>query len=339
VAGAIITIPTGLLANKLGIRKILLFALLMLATGSAFFGLATTWEVTAVALSVLTLAIGMAMIVCPMICGRTLKSEERVTGMQLCDTVSAIPRLIAPIIAAFLITSFGGMKVESIRPMFWIQTIGILIAFFVIFKFFNDPLSKQSLKTGGNLSQLSEFVKKGRMCKRWVAYLMISSFPLYMAFYIPLYAAKLKGANQFILGWMDAASWLIITILALPIGRLADIYGKKKLIVVMWSLYSIAMLLMVYASNHIALIIAGLLNGFWMLAAVTQGAITVELVPQEFLGSWLGIIGFFRGIANIISPILGGFIWKTIGPEYVFYFLAFTQLVKLIILVSMPKRL
>jgi len=41
--------------------------------------------------------------------------------MQLCDTVAALPRLFAPIVAAFLITMFGGLNVQGIRLLYWIE--------------------------------------------------------------------------------------------------------------------------------------------------------------------------------------------------------------------------
>ena len=102
-------------------------------------------------------------------------------------------------------------------------------------------------------------------------------------------------------------------------------------------LYCASLILILYAPNDIVLVLAGLLNGFIMLAAVTQGAITVGLVPGELLGSWFGMLGLFRGFVNVVSPILGGLIWEALGPAYVFYFLVASQFVRLPILASIPS--
>lgn len=67
VAFAVITLPIGILADKYGIRRILMAALLLMAGGYAVLGSATNWEMTAAALILTTIAWEMTMNVCPMI--------------------------------------------------------------------------------------------------------------------------------------------------------------------------------------------------------------------------------------------------------------------------------
>lgn len=339
VAGAVISIPIGFLADRYGIRRIFLVALPLMALGSVVFGLAGSWETTAIALIISMLAMRMVFTVCPMICGSTLKSEERVTGMQLCDTLSAAPNLVVPIFAAYLITLFGGMNAEGIRPLYWIQIFGFLASFLIIFRFFTDPREVKRDKAARLLDGIGGVLREGRMVKRWVAYLMLSSFTMPMAIYIPLFAAELKGADQFTLGGMSTAGWLVILILALPSGRLADMFGRKKLILLMTPLYCASLLLLIHAPNRAALIAVGLLGGFITLSGVTEWAITAEIVPPELLGSWYGMLGLFGGGVSVVSPILGGAIWQALGPAYVFYFLIATQVAKLLVLASVPSSI
>jgi len=88
------------------------------------------------------------------------------------------------------------------------------------------------------------------------------------------------------------------------------------------------------------LLISGVLQGFYLLSAVTQGAITAELLPVSLLGRWYGILNLFRGLASIVAPIIGGSIWITIGPNYVFLFIIFIEISKLIVLwLAIPETL
>jgi MFS family permease len=88
------------------------------------------------------------------------------------------------------------------------------------------------------------------------------------------------------------------------------------------------------------LLISGVLQGFFLLSAVTQGAMTAELVPVSFLGKWYGILNLFGGLASISAPILGGFIWSTIGPSYVFFFIIGLEISRLLILwLAVPETL
>jgi MFS family permease len=126
-------------------------------------------------------------------------------------------------------------------------------------------------------------------------------------------------------------------LLAIPVGLVADRFGRKRLIGLMTPLYSAGLLLLVVAPNEATLVVAGLLTGFFMLSGVTGGSISVELVPKELLGSWFGVIGLFRSLISVASPLLGGLLWNSLGPSSVLIFLAATQVVKLGILATMPN--
>lgn len=338
ILNAGITIPASHLANKYGIKKTLLASIFITACGYLIIGLSNNWLFTIPGLALTSLAWGIGMVACPMVCGNCLDSSERATGMQICDTVSAAPRLFAPIIAAMIITLFGGLSISGIKPLYWFQVIGLIIAFIIIFKFFKE-IEFQSEPSGRSITKdIGRVFKEGTMVKRWILYIMFSNLPHYMAFYIPLYAKQVKGANQYVLGLMDAGYWLIIILLAIPTGMWADKIGRKKLVSLFTPVYSFSLLLLITASNDAIIVLASLLNGFIMLASVTQGAITAELVPKELLGSWFGLMGLMNGLINVFSPILGGYLWEFIGPAYLFMFLSVTQILKLPILASMPSE-
>ena len=175
------------------------------------------------------------------------------------------------------------------------------------------------------------------MVTRWLIYTMISTVPMYLAFYIPYYAKEIKGADPYVIGLMDSAYWASSVFLALPVGVLADRYGRKKMVALLTPFYCLALVLLVVSPSNLVLILAGLLNGFFMLGAITQAAIGLELVPREMLGSWNGLNSLCRGLVNIAAPIIGGLLWASLGPEYVFYFLIATQVVKLGILWTIPS--
>jgi ACS family glucarate transporter-like MFS transporter len=339
IASTLITLPTGWLADRYGVRRILLVALPLMALGYSVFGLARGWQVTMVALFLTSMSWDMAMTVCPMICGNSLASVERATGMQLCDTLSALPRVVAPVVAAYIISSFGGISVEGIRPLYWLEVAGLLSAAFLIYRWFRDPVEHVSTRKSV-LSDMGRVFKEGTAVRRWILYQMVSMLTNYMAFYVPLYAREVKGADQYTLGAMDTAFYVVVVLFAIPSGVLADRIGKKRLITMITPIYSAAMLLLVAADSSPLLILAGLMSGFSFVAGVTQGAISVELMPKDILGSWFGLNGLFRGLISMTSPILGGVLWNSLGPEYVFYFLAATQILKLGILatVSEPGR-
>ena len=336
VASTLLTVPVGWLADRYGIRKMLITGLSVMLLSFLAFGLAQSWQMGGLAMGLFTMGFSFSMVVCPMICGNTLRNEERVTGMQLCDTVTALPRLVAPIVAAYLITSFGGMNAGGIRPLFWISAACMLVALIIVYLYLPNPI-EPSRKGGSILQGFSGVFREGTMVTRWLVYTMISTVPMYLAFYIPYYAKEIKGADPYVIGLMDSAYWASSVFLALPVGILADRYGRKKMVALLTPFYCLALVLLVVAPSDLVLILAGLLNGFFMLGAITQAAIGLELVPREMLGSWNGLNSLSRGVVNIVAPIIGGLLWASLGPEYVFYFLIATQVVKLGILWTIPS--
>lgn len=335
IISTLVTLPVGWLADKYGIKKMLLIGMSIMVLSLATFGISPTWQFAVIGLTLYTISLSITRVVCPMVCGKTLLNEERVTGMQLCDTVSGLPRLAAPVIAAFIITMYGGMTAEGIRPLYRLAAIGYFVALLFIYRFFQNP--SFIIPTQHTfLSGFSQVFKKGQRVKRWILYQSLSVLPMYLGFYIPLYASQVKGANTYIVGLLDSAYWFTVVVLAIPIGLLADKYGRKKLINLMTPLYCFGLLLLVYAPNDLVLILAGVFSGFFFLTLVTEAAIGVELVPKELLGSWTALSSLGMGIIGTVAPMLGGLIWERVGPEYLLFFLAAVFLTRLLILTTLP---
>ena len=340
VVNTLLCIPTGVIADRVGIKNVFLLTISISTLSTLIFGMANTWEIAAIALTLSTVSFTINRTTCPMICGASLASEERVTGMGICDTISFFPQLIAPIIAAYLITMFGGMNVQGIRPLYYLQIMGLVVAFIIIFTKFENP--RIQLTAGSKTSVLGDLrsvISEGIMVKRWILLTMLSAFPWQAMFYVPLFAAELKGADQFIIGGMSTASSVVLVFLAIPLGHLADTRGRKKVISAGVLLVCLSYLVLVYSPNDIFLLLSGFLSGFTMTSGQSQMAIAADLVPQRYLGSWYGILGFFRGLINIISPIIYGFMWEAINPQSVFFLLILMQLSSLGVLFTVPTSI
>jgi MFS family permease len=342
IAGAAIALPTGLLADRKGIRKMFLLATPIMALGSLLFAISFDWIVTIPAMFLTLLATQLVNVACPMVCGSYLKNEERATGKQLCDTISAVPTLVAPLIAAALITKFGGLSAEGIRPLYFLQAAGFLLVLAFTYKFYFDTLNKQVRSVPSSFSGgMRQVFKKGVAVKRWIVYTFLSSSTYYVNLtYLPAFVTEIKYGDEFIVGGITAASMVLPLLLALLLGRAADTFGRKKVLYITIPLYCTSILFLIYAQNTTMLLISGVLQGFYLLSTVTQSAITAELLPVSLLGRWYGILNLFRGLASIVAPIIGGSIWITIGPNYVFLFIIFTELSKLTVLwLTVPETL
>lgn len=340
--GTAIALPTGWLADKHGIRKIFLIAIPIIALSSMLFAVAFNWINTIPAMLLAMLGFQLLGVACPMVCGTYLKSEERATGKQMCDTISAIPTLIAPIIAAILITKFGGLNAEGIRPLFLLQALGFTLILGFTYKYYFDTLeAKKSPIFSGFIESIKQVFKMGTALKPWAVYIFLSSTSFYTSMtYLSVFITEVKFGDEFIVGGMTAASMVLPLFISLLLGRAADTIGRKKVLYMTIPLYCVSILLLIYAQDATALLFSGILQGFYLLSAVTQGAITAELVPVALLGRWYGILNLLRGAASVTAPILSGFIWTAIGPSYVFFFMILMETSKMLILrLAIPETL
>ena len=340
LAGAAIAAPTGWLADRHGIKSVMVLGMIPLLLGALLFALAPDWTIAIPALVATTLALRMEMTACPMVCGSCLKSSERATGMQFCDTLSAVPRLISPIIGAAIVTSFGGISVDGIRPLYYVQVAGFLVVLLIILRRYPSYKRTGEARTSSFTKGVRDIFDQGSNVKRWIACACFSTIPMFVTpTYVPLYAAEVKTADQFVLGGMAAASMIVPLVLSLPAGHWADIVGRKKVIYATTLLHCSSLALLILAPNTTTLLASSVLQGFFMLGAVTQGAMTAELVPTQLLGRWYGLLGLFRGFVGVAAPAIAGLIWDSVGPANIFVFLIVAELVKILLLAGVPETL
>jgi MFS family permease len=139
---------------------------------------------------------------------------------------------------------------------------------------------------------------------------------------------------------MVTGSALASILFAIPLGRMADRVGRKRVLYITLPLFWISNLMLVWAPSPAFLLIAGVLQGFFFIGSPILGAMERELVPPEHMGRWLGITRFFRMIVSACLAFVGGLIWDKIGPQFVFLaFIAIDLFWRAPLIVSMPETL
>ena len=123
-----------------------------------------------------------------------------------------------------------------------------------------------------------------------------------------------------------AASWTILsymlfnTVLILVFGRLGDIYGRRNLFLFGFAVYTAACFLCGLAANVGVFI---LFRIFQAIGGALVTANTTPLITDAFirgrLGLALGINAFFVAIAQLIGPVVGGYLVVVLGWQWIFW--------------------
>ena len=79
----------GWLIDRSGVKKIYLIGIALLAISYLVYGLAQVWFIIIVAMVAYWLGFGLSGHGCTVICGNSLASEDRATGMAICETFAA----------------------------------------------------------------------------------------------------------------------------------------------------------------------------------------------------------------------------------------------------------
>ncbi len=145
---------------------------------------------------------------------------------------------------------------------------------------------------------------------------VLSGSTLMMA--LPVIMKDLK-VGMALVTWILMGYMLAMTILVPSIGRIADMFGRKKLYVSGFAIFTISSLFCAISQSGTQLLIFRLiqaLGGALMVANST--AIVADAFPKSELGRALGINSMIISIASIAGPILGGFLIN-IGWRSIFY--------------------
>ena len=120
--------------------------------------------------------------------------------------------------------------------------------------------------------------------------------------------------------WVVIAEALTISALLLPMGRLSDLVGRKKVYLTGLAIFVGAAALAGFSNSILPLILAKVVQG--MGAAMTQGtgmAIVTSIFPENERGKGIGTHMSIVGVGGMAGPVLGGLIVSGLGWRWVFF--------------------
>ncbi|HSN18433.1 MAG TPA: MFS transporter, partial [Gammaproteobacteria bacterium] len=116
-------------------------------------------------------------------------------------------------------------------------------------------------------------------------------------------------------------AYLIASTVALPIGgRLSDVYGRKRFLIIGMAWFVVASLLCGLAASMVQLILFRALKGLG--AGVMQAAANTtiaDLFPPARRGRAIGLLTTISVMANVAGPLLGGYLTDGPGWRYIFF--------------------
>jgi len=141
--------------------------------------------------------------------------------------------------------------------------------------------------------------------------LFFTNMSVFFVFYglittLPLYAIG-------VLGKTDDDSGLLVTVFLLSAiivrpfsGKLLDVFGKKRLLIVSLAFYLVCTVLYIFFKPFALLLALRFFQGIWFSIATTAaGSLAADIIPARRKGTGLGYFAMSTNLAVVFGPFIG----------------------------------
>jgi len=123
-----------------------------------------------------------------------------------------------------------------------------------------------------------------------------------------------------VVAWVVMAYLIVITGCLLLIGRLADLFGQKRIYLLGFLTFTVGSALCGFSPTIYFLIGSRMIQGLGASALMVNGtAIIATVFPEKDRGQALGIIGSVVSAGFLTGPLLGGFLVEHLGWRSIFF--------------------
>ena len=320
VVSAAISLPVGWLSDIYSIKKIMTLGMIIQILSVAFYAFALDWRWIIAAVVCATLTMTLVFRIENIILANSLADHNRARGYGTRETIMRVFSVFAPTIGGLIVHLFGGISVEGIRPLYYIQLVGFsAVSLFVIWKLDDIDVDRNE-RRNNFLEEYREMFNSGKNLKMFAILQSMGSITWGLSMPFPfVYVADFKGADAIIIGYMGTSFGLIAMLLAIPMGIWADKRGRKFTIFLTRPFFYASYILLILAPPEASwvLLLAWSCRGV-MMSSRSWMTMSMEMVPQKFRGRWTGFLSLLSNAIRVPAMLLGGYLYESGNPELVF---------------------
>jgi len=341
-------LPGGILADKIGRRKVILFGTCLRFIPPVVYLLATSWEHVLVAV----IANASASIYSPAleaIVADSLPRGQRGAGYGAYRMITSLPMVFMPTVGGIVMDALGykaGVKIFNIATF-----LAVIVVLLVRMKLVTETLAKKG-KQRSTRATFSSALKVPRTI--WVMMIVatLGGFAMRMVMqFISIYAKEVILLSNTELGLAQTGGSLLSSILIMPSGMLSDRIGRKPIIsvaqviqplttwgIILVSVGSFPQYLLLRLFGGVGSALGGGFYGF--AGGPAWQALVADLVPSENRGTIMGLISTITGAIGAPSSLIGGYLYEG-SPQTTFNIALIIGLVSVpifVLLVKEPKK-
>jgi MFS family permease len=332
VSQVIFQLPGGILTDKLGRRKVIVYSSIFRVAAPIVYLLSTNWIHTAPGL--LLNSVGMISIpAINALIAESLPLERRSSGFAAYRMITWMPMIFTGLLGGMFMDYFGVLR--GVRLCLYAMLIVSIIATILRWKYIEETLEtpikkpekahKQQKKSLDILQGLTKMPQNV-----WILTIVaaLSGFAMRTVWsFMVIYAVEVIGLTKTQWGLIGTVVSIITTTLTLPGGMLADRIGRKPCIIVSKILGPLSTIGFILSANfwHLALTrsINGVAMGFGGMVWGPMGgpvwqALVADCTPPEERGRMMGLMGSIAGLVSTPASWVGGYFYDNVSPDLPF---------------------
>ncbi len=334
LTGIISSIPSGILSDRWGRKRMLILSAVVFATAPFFYLLVTEiWQLAIIRFyhglsTAIFIPVSMALV-------SDLFHKERGEKIGWFSTSTLIGRFIAPIAGGSIIGAIIFDPGFSYRVVYLLCGAAGIIVLFLAFRIPypyesiispNPPISpftKWGIKGGSEKREVEgwkETLKafKSVISNRTILITAIVEAAILFAYgtfetFLPLYSIKI-GLNAYEIGIFLSAQVITLALTKPMMGRFSDRYGRQRQIFTGAIVGAICIGILSLFKSFVPLLALSILFGL-SLSIVTSAtsAFIADLSRRETHGSAMGVLGSIMDIGHTAGPLVSGIVATYLG--------------------------
>jgi sugar phosphate permease len=319
---ALFQIPGGILADKIGPRRVMAFAIAWWSVFTSLTGMVASYPVLLVCRFVFGVGEGCF----PGSSWKTIAtyfpSKERATATAIQASVNTLGPAVASLVAAGVIAAFGWRAV-----FIGLGIPGLLISLIILMYIKDNPLhhpsmteeelreldissADGSIKTKTNI-QFKQFLQTRILWQMVLIWFLFDITFWGFVSWLPSYLMKIRGFSIIKTGILGSLPFFVGTIGMLIGGYLSDRFkGYRKWLFIPNTLIAAGFLYLTYSvtSADWAVVFQCVSSLFMFLAFAAFWGLVIDAIPPEIMGASSGTVNFGGQVAGFISPFAMGYL-------------------------------
>ena len=263
----------------------------------------------------------------------SIEQKKRSQFVATLAVLASVANMITPPLSAYLIQMMGGL--EEMRKMFLIQFfISFLVWIYTWKKLKTNPSQEKKKMKGISEAAKDMFfqmkrvylLSRERKASSWIILFLLGPFAwqLISPFW-SIYAAEVCMAPLLVIGLLPTADSIVRIFFQLPLAKIADRRGRKKIILLVRPLRYAALITFIIGGTYKSSITPFIPILVWMLDAAGTSvgpsfwALRSEVMPKKVQSTWSALLNFVWYLASIPASLLGGILWN-VDPRLPFLF-------------------